>query len=709
MLASAARFRTLARMSIFSDSIHLIGKGKKRPYEIVAEAVEAWQAGKAARAEKLFGQGIEAYRRDEPDGLDFALGRCGAFYLDQGRVDDAEKMLKQAIELNTDIPAIWSDYVRIVAERQDIATFRSAAEKMSACLRDGVTAEFFLGHARAAARKGATAFAEQIAAWVVERSTRKADKEGRWAAIGDLGRIWERDGRLEDALKIWRQAFDEGSRDGETITRLCMQLEKLKEYGAAMQLIRTALNRTLPANLEESLRKRLVRCEEKAGPKGTPKKRAEVPSYSIRHDSPWFESAYQIRLKGSVADIVVVNNALRCLLSSKEVSTLLDFNIENGSETRRVENLPVLGSTHFAPDGRSIGERRTAAVGKGPTLLRFMSAEGRVVAESAVPDATSEIALGPDLWYVGCRNGFLYGFGFDGRQRWAWETPGARDSNDSPYFRPCPYYVSSQSSFAAVSSMGDVYAVAPDGRTLWHARLPNEHETKWDFTVPISGTQRCEEPYQVLGLSPKASSQEVKSAYRRLALATHPDRNPDDQDATANFRRVQQAYERILAGQAGGDTDFAGLTFSITMQGPGPLASFVNTSATSVLVGSSQGRIYSFDTHGRLQEARVLGDGQVRVALRADGSIGAAWCSDALLCFQGNKIINATESVEWPRDLTMWGDDIVLWRRNALQIMDSYGRLRYAVEFSKSVGSVVAQGDFLLCAAGPVVAFRRRS
>jgi hypothetical protein len=152
-------------------------------------------------------------------------------------------------------------------------------------------------------------------------------------------------------------------------------------------------------------------------------------------------------------------------LTAKESSTLVDIDLVNGSQVRRVDDLPLLGDTWFAPDGRGIGVRRTAAIGQGPTLLRFITAEGRVSSESSVPDATSEIALGPDIWYVGCRNGLLYAFGFDGRQRWTWETPGARGYAENAYFRPCPYYVASQQSFAVVASMGNVHAVAPNGKS----------------------------------------------------------------------------------------------------------------------------------------------------------------------------------------------------------------------------------------------------
>lgn len=627
--------------------------------------------------------------------------------LDQGRIADAERVLQQAIELKTDIPAIWSDYISIFATRHDIEAFKQAVARLDSCRNGGPVPEFLLTHARSADREGATAFAEELARWVIERCLRLQDKDGRWAAIGDLGRILEREGRLEEAMKLWRDAFKEGSHDPQTITRLSMHLERAKEYGSAAEVIREALARRLPANAEEALRRRLARCEEKAGSTvKKPRKRVEIPAYSVRKESGLFEPLFQVRLKPSVADLAVVNHAVRCILAYKETSTIIDFDCQTGNEILRVEHLPRFTNAVFASDGRAIGICRIAAVGRGATLLRFLSADGQLVAESSVPDATSEVAIGPDLWYVGCRNGFLYAFGFDGQQRWAWETPGASQSTDNVYFRPCPYYVSSRGSFAVVASMGNIYAVNPNGKTLWHAVMPNERQTKWNFTVPVPGGISTQQPYKVLGLPAGAPRDRVRLAYRRLALATHPDRNPSDSEATANFRRVQEAYERILAGQEDGTPNAAGgITISFEIQGMGPTASFVTATNSGAVVGSSQGRIYTFDGSGNLRDARVLGDATVRVALRADGTLGAAWCDNALIFFREGEVISATESVEWPRDLAMWGEHIVLWRRNDLTVLDSFGRTLYALEFSKSIAGVTIRDSILYCAAGALVAF----
>ena len=54
-----------------------------------------------------------------------------------------------------------------------------------------------------------------------------------------------------------------------------------------------------------------------------------------------------------------------------------------------------------------------------------------------------------------------------------------------------------------------------------------------------------EDPYKILGVSPDASDEEIKKAYRKLAKQYHPDLNPGDPVAAKKMQQVNAAYESI--------------------------------------------------------------------------------------------------------------------------------------------------------------------
>jgi len=70
------------------------------------------------------------------------------------------------------------------------------------------------------------------------------------------------------------------------------------------------------------------------------------------------------------------------------------------------------------------------------------------------------------------------------------------------------------------------------------------------------------DPYKVLGVSPNASDEEIKKAYRTLAKKYHPDMNPGDKEAERKMNEINAAYDQIKNPQpnAGGFGGFGSYT-----------------------------------------------------------------------------------------------------------------------------------------------------
>jgi molecular chaperone DnaJ len=104
--------------------------------------------------------------------------------------------------------------------------------------------------------------------------------------------------------------------------------------------------------------------------------------------------------------------------------------------------------------------------------------------------------------------------------------------------------------------------------------------------------------YEVLGVNKDAPEEEIKKAYRKLAMKFHPDRNPDSKDAEERFKEAKEAYEILCDADKRRAYDaygHAGVNPQMGGMGPGEAAGFGGFAEAfgdifSDIFGGGQGR-----------------------------------------------------------------------------------------------------------------------
>ncbi len=111
--------------------------------------------------------------------------------------------------------------------------------------------------------------------------------------------------------------------------------------------------------------------------------------------------------------------------------------------------------------------------------------------------------------------------------------------------------------------------------------------------------------YEVLQVSRTASDQELKTAYRKLAMQYHPDRNPDNPEAEARFKECSEAYSVLSDGEKRAAYDRYG--HAAFQGGGGPAGNPFQGAGFSGDVGDIFGDIFGemFNMGGQRKASRV--------------------------------------------------------------------------------------------------------
>jgi molecular chaperone DnaJ len=123
--------------------------------------------------------------------------------------------------------------------------------------------------------------------------------------------------------------------------------------------------------------------------------------------------------------------------------------------------------------------------------------------------------------------------------------------------------------------------------------------------------------YATLGVPREASAEDLKKAYRKLAMQYHPDRNPGDKRAETRFKEINEAYDVLKDEQKRAAYDRYGHAAFEQGGGAGPFGGGFDFSATGGL-GDIFDQMFGEFMGGRRGTARTRGGNDIRHSVEID-------------------------------------------------------------------------------------------
>lgn len=134
--------------------------------------------------------------------------------------------------------------------------------------------------------------------------------------------------------------------------------------------------------------------------------------------------------------------------------------------------------------------------------------------------------------------------------------------------------------------------------------------------------------YKTLGVDKKATAEEIKKAYRKLARRYHPDRNPDDKQAEARFKEISQAHDVLGDPEKRKQYDSASGPFASGAGPGGGFGGFGNFDFDASSMGDILSNLFGGSASGRRVRTKPRGekgaDLETNVSITFDQAVAGA-------------------------------------------------------------------------------------